>query len=656
MFSSVLVANRGEIAVRIIRTLRRMGIRSIAVYSDVDAGSRHVGLADLAVRIGPGSLAESYLSVDRILDAAVRVGAEALHPGYGFLSEAPGLARACEAADVVFVGPPASAIELMGDKIRAKQTVAAAGIPTVPGRTVAGLSDAELTAAAHEVGFPVLLKPSAGGGGKGMRLADDGAGLGEQIASARREAVAAFGDGTLFVERYLPAARHLEVQVVADAHGSVVHLGERECSLQRRHQKIVEESPSPLLDDGQRARLGGMAVRVAQAGGYVNAGTVEFLVNAHDPDEAYFMEMNARLQVEHPVTEEVWGVDLVELQLRVAAGEALSIDQETLVPRGHAVEARIYAEDPWSGFLPTGGRIVRLREPAADLARVESGLSEGTFVGPAFDPLLAKVVTWAPDRPSALRRLDRALASTEILGVTTNTGFLRALLATEPVQAGEIDTGLVERLAPELPRGDPEAGDLAAGAVVALLTSARPEGVWDLSGWRIGGRCRSRWVAEWRGRPVVAHLEQTAGGWSVELDGDGRRHLVGLDLRDGRASAVVDGTARHYGAARVAEGVWLGRDGSAWFLAEPEAVLGESAPDAARHVASPLPGAVTAVLVHPGERVEAGATLVVVEAMKMEHALRASRPGRVATLGVDVGDQVVLGQVVVELEGVDDGV
>ncbi len=388
VFDTVLVANRGEIAVRIIRTLRSLGIRSVAVYSDADANARHVREADVAVRLGPAAPAESYLSVERVVAAAVRTGAQAVHPGYGFLAENPRLARACADAGLVFVGPPPEAIEAMGDKIAAKATVAAAGVPVVPGTSGTGLTDSELVAAAAEVGYPVLVKPSAGGGGKGMRLVRDPGALPGELAGARREARAAFGDDTLLLERYVESPRHIEVQVLADAHGHVVHLGERECSLQRRHQKVVEESPSPVLDERMRDAMGAAAVAAARACGYVNAGTVAFIVPGDRPEEFFFLEMNTRLQVEHPVTELVTGLDLVELQLRIAAGEPLELQQRDVLLRGHAVEARVYAEDPDRGFLPSTGTVLALHEPTDHAGvRVDSGLAEGTEVGGHEDAL-----------------------------------------------------------------------------------------------------------------------------------------------------------------------------------------------------------------------------------------------------------------------------
>ncbi|MCE9517125.1 MAG: ATP-grasp domain-containing protein, partial [Mycobacterium sp.] len=415
MFSTVLVANRGEIAVRVIRTLRAMGIRSVAVYSDADADARHVAEADVAVRIGPPPARQSYLDIDAVVAAAVRTGAQAVHPGYGFLSENARFAAALEAAGVVFIGPRAVAIETMGDKIAAKSAVSAFGVPVVPGIAEPGLCDADLIVAAAGIGYPVLVKPSAGGGGKGMRRVEDPADLPAALAGARREAAAAFGDDTLFVERFVLRPRHIEVQVLADAHGTVVHLGERECSLQRRHQKVIEEAPSPLLDDATRARIGAAACNTARSVDYLGAGTVEFIVSADRPDEFFFMEMNTRLQVEHPVTEMTTGIDLVEWQVRIAAGQPLTHRQDDIRLRGHAIEARVYAEDPGAGFLPTGGPVLAVTEPSGPHVRIDSGLSAGMTVGSDYDPMLAKVIAHGPDRGEALRRLDDALARTAVL-------------------------------------------------------------------------------------------------------------------------------------------------------------------------------------------------------------------------------------------------
>ena len=652
MFDTVLIANRGEIAVRIIRTLRRLGIRSVAVHSDADAGARHVREADVAVRIGPALARESYLSVERLLEAAERTGAQAVHPGYGFLAENTAFAEACAAAGLVFVGPPARAVEVMGDKIRAKQTVSAAGVPVVPGRSEAGMTDADLLDAAAEVGFPVLVKPSAGGGGKGMRLVQDAAGLPEALASARREAAASFGDDTLFLERWVTRPRHIEVQVLADTHGRVLHLGERECSLQRRHQKVVEEAPSALLDAAQRARYGALAVRTAEAVGYTGAGTVEFIVAGDAADEPFFMEMNTRLQVEHPVTELVTGLDLVEQQLRVAAGERLSFTQDDVRLDGHAVEARVYAEDPARGFLPTGGRALLLREPDGQGVRVDSSLQPGGFVGTTYDPMLSKVVAWGPDRATALARLDKALASTVVLGVGTNTGFLRALLRHPDVRAGRLDTGLVERELDALVAVPvPEDVHVAWALHRLLELDGADDDPWSTAvGWRASGAAETRWhVAGTTGdrvlvtvtggprQAVVTVGDASPVPASAEPTGDGL-----LVTCDGRTTTVL--------AAQDGATTWLHVDGTTYAVAEL-APLRRGA-DAAAHdgdVRSPMPGTVLDVRVAAGDEVEEGQVLLVVEAMKMEHALAAPAAGVVA-LHVHVGDQVVVDQLLAAVE------
>ncbi|MEN3583248.1 acetyl-CoA carboxylase biotin carboxylase subunit [Streptomyces sp. ZYX-F-203] len=641
MFDTVLVANRGEIAVRVIRTLRSMGVRSVAVFSDADADARHVREADTAVRVGPPAAVDSYLSIERLLEAAARTGAQAVHPGYGFLAENAGFARACAEAGLVFVGPPADAIALMGDKIRAKESVRAAGVPVVPGSSGSGLSDAELVAAAREIGTPVLLKPSAGGGGKGMRLVRDPASVQDEIAAARREARAAFGDDTLLVERWIDRPRHIEIQVLADAHGRVVHLGERECSLQRRHQKIVEEAPSVLLDEATRASMGEAAVRAARSCGYRGAGTVEFIVPGDDPSAHYFMEMNTRLQVEHPVTELVTGVDLVEWQLRVAAGEALALEQRDVRMNGHAIEARLCAEDPARGFLPSGGTVLRLREPEGAGVRTDSGLSQGTEVGSRYDPMLAKVIAHGPDRATALRRLRAALAETVTLGVQTNAGFLRRLLAHPDVVAGDLDTGLVEREAEGLvPTHVPEEVYEAAAAV--RLEALRPSGEgWTdpfsvPSGWRMGGAHR----------PVSFPL-QTAGD-TVEHTARGTAVVT-----EERVAVTLDGVRHTFHRA----GEWLGREGDAWHVRDHDpvaAALSRAAHGAGDSLTAPMPGTVTVVKVAVGDRVSAGQHLVVVEAMKMEHVVSAPHAGTIAELDVTPGTAVAMDQVLAVVAPDDD--
>jgi acetyl-CoA/propionyl-CoA carboxylase, biotin carboxylase, biotin carboxyl carrier protein len=660
VFTRVLVANRGEIAVRIIRTLRALGIGSVAVYSDADAGARHVREADEAIRLGPAPAAESYLRADRIVDAACRAGAQAVHPGYGFLSENTAFAVACAEAGLVFIGPPPEAIAAMGDKIRAKETVAAAGVPVVPGAGKPGMSDDELVRALEETGFPLLIKPSAGGGGKGMRLVRSAGELPDALAAARREARAAFGDGTLLAERFIDRPRHIEIQVLADSHGNVVHLGERECSIQRRHQKIIEEAPSPLTDGTRRAAMGAAAVDAARSVGYAGAGTVEFIVSGDRPDDFYFMEMNTRLQVEHPVTEMVTGLDLVELQIRIAAGETLPFRQQDVRMDGHAIEARVYAEDPARGFLPTGGTILALREPAAPHLRVDSGLAEGTTVTSSYDPMLAKVIAWGDDRGAALRRLGAALAGTEILGVTTNTAFLRALLAHPDVAAGRLDTGLAERHLQQLTdHSVPD--EVLVAAALAYALSLEPDGPvagpWEIpDGWRPGGRapirlrlaCAPREATEvqvW-GRAAAGAMVAVAGAEPVPACAAVHGEGAGVD----RASLTLSygGRTRRYACARQDRRVlWLGRDGHGWMVTEDDAIVPRDAAGAGRAdgaVRSPMPGTVVAVRVTVGDPVQAGQPLAVVEAMKMEHSVTAPLDGVVAELTAEAGQQVQMDQ------------
>lgn len=655
MFETVLVANRGEIAVRVIRTLRRLGVRSVAVYSDPDAGARHVVEADEAVRLGPAAARESYLNIDKVVEAAVRTGSQAIHPGYGFLSENADFAAACERAGVVFLGPPAQAIQVMGDKITAKNAVAAFDVPVVPGVAKPGLNDDALVAAADDVGYPVLIKPSAGGGGKGMRLVEEPAKLREALVSARREAASAFGDDTLFLERFVLRPRHIEVQVLADTHGNVVHLGERECSLQRRHQKVIEEAPSPLLDEATRARIGAAACNTARSVDYVGAGTVEFIVSADRPDEFFFMEMNTRLQVEHPVTEAVTGLDLVEWQLRVAAGEKLTFAQDDIELRGHAIEARVYAEDPARGFLPTGGRVLQVFEPSGDGVRVDSSLLPGTLVGSDYDPMLSKVIAHGADRDEALATLDRALSQTAILGVQTNIEFLRFLLADERVRAGDLDTALLdERLADFAPLPAPDDVLAAAGLYrqSALASRARhfAGNPWAApTGWRVGGSAapvrtdmrtplRSETVSVW-GLPEAATVQV----------GDGETCSAAVHVEPARMSAVIDGLRRDYRWAEADRHLWIADERGTWHLREAEENKIHRAAGAQRaEILSPMPGSVIAVQTPSGTEVSEGDVVVVVEAMKMEHSLAAPVSGQVEVL-VSVGDQVTVDQVLARL-------
>ena len=647
MFQTVLVANRGEIAVRIIGTLRRMGITSVGVYSDADTDARHVREADIAVRIGPAAAAESYLAIDAILDAAKRTGAQAVHPGYGFLSENAAFARACTDAGLVFIGPPAEAIDGMGDKISAKRTVSAAGVPVVPGG--AGTA-AELTAAAGDIGYPILLKPSAGGGGKGMVVVHEPGELADAIESAQRVARSAFGDDRLLAERFVTSPRHIEIQVLADSHGNAIHLGERECSLQRRHQKIIEEAPSPLLDADTRARMGAAAVDAAKAVDYAGAGTVEFIVSADRPDEFFFMEMNTRLQVEHPVTELVTGLDLVEQQVRVAAGERLGVAQHDVRLDGHAIEARVYAEDPAAGFLPTGGRVLAVAEPAGEGVRVDSGLQPGTVVGSDYDPMLAKVIARGDDREQALLRLDEALAGTAVFGIVTNVPFLRALLADDDVRAGRMDTQMVDRLAERLAVTGPVPDEVFAAAALDELLGMQPSGTrvdpWDVpTGWRLGGAIGTLFRLTCGGRDVTVRVTGTPHDATVTVD-DGepipaRAVRRGADVLE----LTYGGRRRGYGRVmdELADTLWLAEGGRTWAVAEHSLLdVDATATGEAGPVTSPMPGTVLAVKVELDAEVSAGQPLLVVEAMKMEHTITAPIDGVVSEIAVKAGQKVAL--------------
>ena len=620
MFARVLIANRGEIAVRVARTLRRLGVESVAVFSDADADAVHVRAADRAVRVG------SYLGIEEVVGAAVAVSADAVHPGYGFLSERPAFARACAEAGLAFVGPSAEAMALLGDKVAAKEVASAAGVPIVPGLSSGGagaLTDAEIVAWVGGERLPVLLKAAAGGGGKGMRVVRSLDALPEAIGAARREAAAAFGDDRLLVKRYLERSRHIEVQLIADAHGTALHLGERECSLQRRHQKVIEEAPSPVVDAALRERMGSAACALAHAAGYVGAGTVELIAERDDPSSFYFLEVNARLQVEHPVTELVTGLDLVELQLRVAAGEPLALSQSDVTLSGHAVEARVYAEDPASGFLPSTGRVVAWRSPGGPGVRVDSGIEEGSEVTAHYDPMLAKLIAHGSDRAEALGRLDRALAELRVVGPTTNAPWLRALLARPEVQAGELDTELIERLGdgvavPSL------AEDLPGLAVLALLGSPSSDNPWDLlDGWRLGG-VRA---------PARMRLSGPDGEVSADAPAAGLRRVPGGLGSEGDAGEVRVVEVYSDGGA-----VWLVDGGvpSRWTVAVDRA----GARSAGGSLDAPMPGTVIDVRTEPGAAVAEGDTLVILESMKMELTIQAPTDGVVSDVFVATGDRV----------------
>jgi acetyl-CoA/propionyl-CoA carboxylase, biotin carboxylase, biotin carboxyl carrier protein len=658
MLESVLVANRGEIAIRVLRAARALGLRTIAVYSDADRAAPHVRAADAALRIGPAAAAESYLSIDALLDAAARAGAQAVHPGYGFLSENADFARGCANAALTFVGPPADVIARLGRKDEARRLAVAAGVPVVPAvEDSAPHEDKELAArAADEVGFPLMVKAAAGGGGKGMRTVRAAGELGDAIAAARREARAAFGDDTLLVERLVENARHVEVQVLADAHGTVVHLLERDCSTQRRHQKVLEEAPAPTISDGVRATLLDSAVRLAREVGYVNAGTVEFMVAG---EEAFLLEMNTRLQVEHPVTEMVCGLDLVALQLRIAAGEPLPFAQHDVRADGHAIEARVYAEDPAAGFLPQAGRATFVRW--SPRARVDAALEGGQEVGTWYDPMLGKVIAHGATREAARRALVAALDDTAIFGVTTNLGFVRDLVASDAFRDAAIDTAWLDR-------GGFEADGAAAADATALALCAAawaqaaagaggavadPFGAGD--GWRIGGPPAPVEVAlESGGERHVLRVDRARG---VVADEERRFAVHPVASADPDTVRLeIDGELHAFFVERSAHAVTVGHRGRAHVFRRPEQFAHDATAAAADGaVAAPMPGTILAVNGAVGRAVRAGETLVVLEAMKMEIALQAPFDGELAELDAAEGEQVPLGRplfrVVAEGEG-----
>lgn len=689
LFGTVLVANRGEIACRVIRTLRALGIRSVAVYSDADADARHVREADVAVRIGPAAAAESYLKIEAIIQACRDTGAEAVHPGYGFLSENVDFARALEKAEITFIGPGVESLNVMGDKIRSKNHVTGYGVPVVPGIAEPGMTDEQLIEAAAGVGFPLLIKPSAGGGGKGMHIVERPEDLADTLVTARRVAASAFGDDTLFLERLVLTPRHIEVQVLADNHGNVIHLGERECSLQRRHQKVIEEAPSPLLEslpDGAaiRARLGEAACNAARSVNYSGAGTVEFLVSDNAPDEFFFMEMNTRLQVEHPVTEMVTGVDLVEWQVRIAAGEELTVRQDDVVLTGHSVEARVYAEVPEKNFMPSTGRVWLLDElpDAAGNVRVDSALLEGLQISSSYDPMISKVIAWGEDRTAALDTLDMALARYTALGINTNVEYLRLLINDADVRAGRLDTGLIERKMPEFTfrRADDFEAVAAALYVAAMQepeTQAAGRNPWDLrDGWRLGARAPRR-ISLGTPDGGVATVEVSGsveqGTVTVSVDGGPQRRASLRFPKRHHAELILGGESRMYALAPVSVGpvrpdrdtmvpteLFLGNEGWSCRLevltreTRLSRVLAaiereEGAADPA--VRSPMPGTVVSVSVRNGDTVAAGQVLLSVEAMKMEHQLVAPLDGTVH-ISIVSGDLVKADQVLATIHPV----
>jgi len=658
MFSSLLIANRGEIACRVMRTARRLGVRTVAVYSDADRDALHVALADTAYRIGPAEAGQSYLDVEAILDAAARSGAEAVHPGYGFLSENAEFAEACAKAGLVFVGPPPAAIRAMGSKAEAKALMQEAGVPLVPGYHGAGQDPSLLKKEAERIGYPVLIKASAGGGGKGMRLVEDPDAFLDALAAARREAKAGFGDDRVLVEKFITQPRHIEMQVFADTAGNAVHLFERDCSLQRRHQKVVEEAPAPGLPAALRSKMAGAALAAARTIGYVGAGTVEFIVSTdknHVPQAAFFMEMNTRLQVEHPVTEEITGLDLVEWQLRVAAGEPLPLGQDEIRSVGHAFEARLYAEEPTRGFLPATGRLEHLVLPAEDAnVRVETGVRQGDAVSVHYDPMIAKIVVADESREAALRRLRAALGATEISGVATNLVFLGAVANDPDFAAGAVDTGFIGRHGARLVSRPGPASDTvlafaalhnllsrAAAAEATAAASADPYSPWHRTdGWRLNDTSHTvlRVFDGDRDISIIAHYR--AQGFLLDLPG-GRVGAAGALAGSGRIEAEIAGVRL---AAAVLED---GRDrvvllnGRSHRLTLFDPIAAASADEAGgAHLSAPMPGRIAAVHVADGDLVEAGQALMVVEAMKMEHTIRAPAAGEIERIRYAVGEQV----------------
>ncbi len=661
VFKKILIANRGEIACRVIRTAKRMGIKTVAVYSEADADALHVQMADEAAAIGPAKSSESYLSIEKIAAACKKTGAEAVHPGYGFLSEKAAFARALEKAGIVFIGPPPKAIAAMGDKIESKKLAARTGVSTVPGH-LDSIADAKQAAKiAKEIGYPVMVKASAGGGGKGMRIARNDKELAEGFTSAKNEARGAFGDDRVFIEKYVAEPRHIEIQVLADTHGNCVHLGERECSIQRRHQKVIEEAPSPLLDAATRKAMGEQAVALAKAVKYASAGTVEFIV---DKDRNfYFLEMNTRLQVEHPVTEYVTGLDLVELMIRIAAGEKLPFAQKDVRLKGHAIEARIYAEDPTRNFLPSTGRLVRYRPPGEDAhVRVDTGVYEGGEISMFYDPMIAKLVAGGATRAEAAQRLGSALDSFYIRGVRHNIAFLSALIQLPRFAKGQLSTDLI---AEEFPKGFAGAKPNAArtrtlAAVAAAISRRSAERNVKISD-QLPGHARKlngALTVLLDGARYDAAVGPAKGGYSVTLDG--RAIALGTGWLPG--DRLFHGTADNRSIMAQVD-----REGVGWrlthggqsvlavvvtpFAADMMALMPKKAPpDTSRFLLSPMPGLLSQIAVKAGQEVKAGEALAVVEAMKMENVLRAERDARVKAVHAKSGASVAVDQRLIEFE------
>ncbi len=656
MFAKVLIANRGEIAVRIMRSCARLGVRTVAVYSEADRGARHVRAADEAIHIGPAESRESYLSIERILNAAHFAGVDAIHPGYGFLAENAGFARACHDAGIVFIGPAPETIDAMGSKSEAKRLMESAGVPTVPGYHGSNQADVLLEQEACRIGFPVLIKPSAGGGGKGMRIVRRQEDFAAALAGARREAASAFGDERMLIEKYLHHPRHIEFQVFGDQHGNVIHLFERECSIQRRYQKIIEETPSPFLDSELAARMGEAAVAAGRAVDYVNAGTVEFIVG--EDRQFYFMEMNTRLQVEHPVTEMTTGLDLVEWQLRIAQGEPLPLSQTRVARTGHAIEARIYAEDPRRNFLPATGSVRHFARPASGAGlRLDSAVSTGDVVSIHYDPMIAKLIVHAPDRPRAIAELRRALARTEVFGLRSNIDLLLRIAADENFRAGHADTGYIDRHLTELMETRQQVSEIALlGAACACLerrspdTARVPEGrthrsPWSLEdGWQANGRtCYRLAFTDAAAARHVIPVSGTLPEFTAEVAG--RQVQVRAYIRGRRLVMECDGQTYVLRVMQHGEDLLVtfpGIDGPerARFKRTPlyPVAEGDLADDA--HPGSPMPGRIVALHVKAGDTVEQGQALLVLEGMKMEYTLQARASGTVSALRCSIGDMV----------------
>jgi 3-methylcrotonyl-CoA carboxylase alpha subunit len=661
MFAKLLVANRGEIACRVIETARRLGIRTVAVHSEADANARHVRMADEAVAIGPAAARESYLSVEKILEAARRTGAQAIHPGYGFLAENPDFAEACARAGVVFVGPPASAMRAMGAKSAAKTLMEKAGVPVTPGYHGENQDPGFLARQAERIGYPVLLKASAGGGGKGMRRVDRPEDFEAALASCRREALQAFGDDRVLVEQLVERPRHVEIQVFADTHGNAVYLFERDCSVQRRHQKVLEEAPAPGMTPERRAAMGKAAVDAARAVGYVGAGTVELIV--HRDGRFHFMEMNTRLQVEHPVTEMITGLDLVEWQLRVAAGEPLPLRQEQLEIDGHALEARIYAEDPEKGFLPSTGRLLHLVFPEPSYhVRIDTGVEEGDQITPHYDPMIAKLVVWDRSRERALARMRVALAQLRIVGVANNVEFLSRLVASPAFASADLDTGLIERerelLFPSRREAPREVWLLAALAelerereAARSAAGARPS-PWDArDGWRLNHRATRALTLRVGELQEDVTVEYVDGGYRLSAGGAPAAPAEGRFEERGRFLARIGERRLHAAVIAAGERRHVFFEGRAYLVVRVDpSQRGGEGDDVHAGLTAPMPGKVIALLAEPGRKVEKGTPLLVLEAMKMEHTVKAPRAGLVKSFRFEPGDQVGEGAELVEFE------